>query len=491
MKMPHLKLQSRILIGYAVPGIIAVGVATGVAIGVWRTTLLERELAQQNDVATGMQNAAFKLAVNQRLTRGNVIAQGGDGTRLEDFRANTRIIQEFIRQADQNIHNPTQKAKLAEIQTLVEAVLTLEDEINVQVMSNQMNEAIQAIAGHDATSSQTRVLSKQLDTLIAEFQVQQAEVVASHEERLSNALKLLTLMTVLAALISVGASGLLGMAIATRITSSIQQTVEDVDLAASRICDAVLQQEQAIAQQASAMHQTTSTIVFLQTASQQVAHQAEVSAQGTQETLELVCDGTQTVQAAEQSIQALEQQVLAIITEIQHLTQQTQEVSVISQLVEDISAQTHLLALNAAIEAARLGQQGASFAIIAQQIRALASQSRVSAEKIGGFAHTIQHAISHTDVTSDQGKTKAGIGVDLTQRTAQAFQAIAGAIDQITLSSQKIAQDNQQQSQGMEQVTNSMQVLNQGAQDIVASTHQINASTQTLANAIHTLKAQI
>lgn len=491
MRMSHFKLQSRILMGYAVPGIIAVGVATGVAIGVWRTTLLERELAQQNNVATGMQNAAFKLAVNQRLTRGNVIAQGRDDTRLEDFRANTQIIQDFIRQANQNIQDPVQQAKLAEVQSLVVAVLTLEDQINVQVMENQMDEAVQAIAGNDATSSQTRILSKQLDTLIAEFQARQSEIVASHEDRLSNALEFLTLMTVLAALISVGASGFLGMAIATRITSSLQHTVQEVDRAAANIFDAVLQQEQAIAQQAAAMHQTTNTIVFLQTASQQVAHQADISAQGTQETLELVGDGTQTVQAAEQSIQALEQQVLAIATEIQHLTQQTQNVAVISELVEDISAQTHLLGLKAAIEAVHLGQQGAGFAVIAQQIRALATQSRSSAEQIGGFASTIQHAIGRTDVTSDQGKAKASIGVDLTQRTVESFQAIAAAIDRVTLSSQQIAQDNQQQSQGMQQVADSMHVLNQGAQDIVASTHQINHSTQTLANTIKTLKTQI
>lgn len=486
-----LKLRGRILTGYAVPVAIAITVAMGVTGGVWRTTQLEAELARRNDVATGMQNAAFKLAVNQRLTRGNVIAAGRDRTRLEDFRQNADIIQKFIAEATTQVQDADQQAKLQEIQTLVAAVLTLEDEINVRVMSGQREAAILAVAGDRDTPSQTRQLSRQLDTLIADFQTRQTELVTASESQLRNTLILLTSLTIIAALISVGLSGLIGFTIASRITNSLHQTVIEVDAASTAIATSIAQQEQAISQQAIAVDETTNTVEVLQSAARQVAEQARAAATGTEQTLRLVADGTGTAQATQNSIQILEQQVSAIATEIQKLAQQTREISTISSLVEDIAAQTHILSLNAAIEASRLGQQGAGFAIIARQIRELAEQSRASAEQIGQITQSIQTSIQQTDTTSRDGKVKALAGVGLTERTANAFNDIALAIELVTTSSQKIALDNQQQSTGMQQVTIAMNLLNQGAKEVVNSTGQIKSALHNLTACLQRLKTQI
>lgn len=381
--LKRLKLRGRILAGYAVPVAIAMALAIGVATEVWRARDLATDLARRNNVATGMQNAAFKLAVNQRLTRGNAIAQGGDPSRLEDFRDNAAAIEAFIAAATDQIQDPVQAAQLADIRELAAAVLQLEEEINLQVMAGELASATAAIAGSPGRPSRTRALSQELARLIADFRDRQAELVAKSEAELHQTLQVLTLMTIVAAVVSAVAAIALEFAIAARITRSLEQTVVAVDRASSHIVASVVQQERAIAQQVTVMDRTTATVEQLEASSQQVAMQAGASATGAQQGLELVANGTQTVRETMGGMEAMQQQSMAIAAAIQCLNQQMTEISAISQLVEDISAQTHILSLNAAVEAARFGAQGAGFATIAQQIRALAMQSRQSGERIG------------------------------------------------------------------------------------------------------------
>lgn len=486
-----LKLRDRILAGYAVPVAISVLVAGGVTVGVLQIQRLEAELARRNAVATGMQNAAFKLAVNQRLTRGNVIARGGDRTRLEDFRRNAATIRDFIATAANRIEDPAQAAKLREIRSLADDVLALEEAINLRVADGDLAGATIAVAGSPEQPSQTRALSKQLDRLIAEFQTRQGELVTASETALDSALGRLTSLVAIAAGVSALAAIAVGFALATRIARSIDLTVAEADRASADIADSLAQQERAISNQAVAVRETTATMEQLQAASRQVAEQASASAEGAQQTRDLAADGTQTVQNTTQGIAELQQQVAAVAEQILHLSQQVAEISTISRLVGDISQQTHVLSLTAAVEAARSGRDETGFATIAQQIRLLASQSQQSAERIGSVVRDIQTAIARARQTTDRSLDTASGGLGLTEETDRAFRDIARAIERVAAGSEQIALDNQQQSTGVRQVAESMALLDRGSQDIVGGTVQIKTAMETLSRSIRDLKAQV
>jgi len=489
--LQRLKLKGRILAGYSVPVISSILVATGVAYGVLEVKHQAQEVDLRSEVSTGMQHAAFKLAVNQRLTRGNILAGGKDKTRLTDFQENARSINQFIDQAADKIQDDSQKEKFSQIRRLVAQVLQLEGRLNEMVIEGKGEAAQAAVSGKTSSHSETRNFSKQLDVLIQEFQVRQDELLHESKERLGGTLQRLSILTIGAAIVLAGVAIAISWMIAAGIARSASQTVSQVDQASAAIAASVFEQEQAIAQQAAAVNQTTTTMEQLRASSYQMVEQAQAAAAGAQQTLELSSRGTTAIAQTMDGIQDLQERVRAISDRISHLSQQTSEISAISQLVADIASQTHILALNAAVEAARAGDQGEGFAVVAEQVRLLAEQSKQSAGKIKRVVQEIQTAITKTRSVTDAGSNTAMESLQLAEMTAEAFQNIARAIDSLSLNSQQIALANQQHSTGVQQVVSSMEVINQGARNTVNSATQIKSALQQLSEFVQKLKSQV
>lgn len=265
-----------------------------------------------------------------------------------------------------------------------------------------------------------------------------------------------------------------------RAAKVLQQSVMTVADSSSEIAATVEAQERLFADQTASVNVTTSTIEQLGASSLQAAQQANSSANGARQALDLSETGAQAVEHTVQEIEGLRDKVGAIADQIMQLSEQTDQISTISSLVADVADQTNMLALNAAVEAARAGEQGKGFAVVAGEIRKLADQSRDSAGKINTLVSAIQSSINSTVMVTDEGNKTANTGIKVAKDTADVFQRIAASINEVYANSQQIAQTSKQQAVGVQQAVSAMNAINLGAKETVTAVGQVQTSTEEL-----------
>ena len=265
--------------------------------------------------------------------------------------------------------------------------------------------------------------------------------------------------------------------------------VSEVSAASNEIAATMEQQERTASLQAASVSETTTTMDELGASSQQSQEQAEAAAQAAQEVLALAGQGNQSVEETVASMIDLKNKVAAIADQIVRLSEQTNQIGNISELVADLSQQTNMLALNASVEAVRAGEHGKGFAVVAEEIRKLADQSRQSADKIGGLVSDIQNAINTTVMVTDEGTKTVNAGMNITERTANAFSGVLEAINNVAMNNQQIALNIRQQGKAVQQVLDAMSSINKGAQENAAGITQIKTGTQQLNESAKSLEA--
>ncbi|WP_432212408.1 methyl-accepting chemotaxis protein [Pseudoalteromonas shioyasakiensis] len=127
----------------------------------------------------------------------------------------------------------------------------------------------------------------------------------------------------------------------------------------------------------------------------------------------------------------LAQQMEQAAQEISALDKQSQQIAAIVQSISSIAEQTNLLALNAAIEAARAGEQGRGFAVVADEVRQLASRTSKATEEIVEVVNNNQSLTQNTVKVIEQGKVKAEQGVSLSNESGQVMEDIQHGAQQV------------------------------------------------------------
>ncbi len=297
----------------------------------------------------------------------------------------------------------------------------------------------------------------------------------------------LILGTGLTALIASG----LAVLFANRATKLIQGIASAIASSSTEIAATVEEQERTVSQQASSVNETTTTMDELGASSRQSAEQAEASAAGASQALNLAEGGTQAVQQTLKGMNTLKEQVNEIANAIIRLSEQTGQIGSVSSLVGDLANQTNMLALNAAVEAARAGEHGKGFGVVATEIRKLADQSKKSSEKISTLVGDIQSAINKTVMVTDEGTKKVDQGLELAERTAETFTGVADSVNNVFLNSQQISLSAKQQAIAVQQIVTAMNSINLGAKESATGITQVKSSAQQLKDAAQKLKAVV
>ena len=187
-----------------------------------------------------------------------------------------------------------------------------------------------------------------------------------------------------------------------------------------------------------------------------IAEQSEATADRGRTAADLAQEGGRTVQQTIASMQALRDNVDAASQAVAGLREQSQQIDAIVRVIRDIADQTNLLALNAAIEAARAGEQGRGFAVVADEVRKLAEKTSASTAEIGTVIAAIHERINETVRTIGAGGEAASAGVEKARAAGESLSQIIAGSEEVMGLIEDIVRAMERQKAGVGQVTNNV-----------------------------------
>lgn len=255
-----------------------------------------------------------------------------------------------------------------------------------------------------------------------------------------------------------------GSVIAEQARNSVQQQKIETDMVAT------------------AMNEMNATV-------HEVAQHAEDAALSASNADEEAGQGRQVVTESVDSMNQLAAEVEDAARVIQDLVSDANEIGTVVDVIRDIAEQTNLLALNAAIEAARAGEQGRGFAVVADEVRTLASRTQESTTKINTMIAHLQQGASNASKVMARSLDRAHEGVDKAAQASKALDNITRLISSMNEMNIQIASAAEEQSAVAEEMNLNLTRINEAADQTADASEQTATSSHDIARLAHDLKA--
>lgn len=275
----------------------------------------------------------------------------------------------------------------------------------------------------------------------------------------------------------------------------LESVVAIVSSASEQLSDQIQESEHGAVEQAGRVTQIAQAMDSMNSTVADVARNAAAASDVSVQTRQLATEGSEIVLKAIQGIRQLQKDSLALKTDMEELETQAQAINRIMGVISDIADQTNLLALNAAIEAARAGEAGRGFAVVADEVRKLAEKTMTSTTDVGNAITAIQRSVDMskmqvdnavnsieeaTSFINDSGKALEEI-VNMTDNTADQVHAIATASEEQSMSSEEI-----NQSVGL--VSSIAAETAQAMQEAAKAVNELSKQAQVLTDMVQSMK---
>jgi methyl-accepting chemotaxis protein len=262
------------------------------------------------------------------------------------------------------------------------------------------------------------------------------------------------------------------------LVSTLQSAAGDLASAAERLSGHTRAQSLMLERQASGVAETSTTTRELEQASSVAASRASSVLDVARRAAEMSETGREAAERSADELRRIQGSVEGIVGQSTTFLEQARAVSDIVETVRDLATQSHVLSLNASIEAAKAGEAGRSFAVVAQEVRALAEQSGQGAERIGKMVEQMLTAVESTrDLTARGGQGIAG-SLEEVRASGQSLREIGGVVRETSDAALQIASAVQQQSIGIVQIAQAMREIERGMAESVEQIRTLEGSAQ-------------
>ncbi len=257
-------------------------------------------------------------------------------------------------------------------------------------------------------------------------------------------------------------------------TTQLSTASEEMSMITDQSSEIIQQQRSETEQVATAMNEMTATV-------QEVAGNISDTANAANEAQEHTENGSRVVGQAVEQINKLAEQIEHASQTIHNLEQHSEEISSVMDVIKGIAEQTNLLALNAAIEAARAGEQGRGFAVVADEVRTLAGRTQESTEEINQMIEKLQTGSRQAVQVMEQSREQAQSAVEHAGESGSAFSTIADAVSRINGMSTQISSAAEEQGAVSEEINQNIVKINDMANQTAAGAEQTSVASKDLA----------
>ena len=480
----QIKLRTRMLLGYTTPAVFYV------IIGTMAYTITEQvfqtfeEVERVQKVIIEMNNMSLSAQEMVRSSRGYLINK--NETFFNEYQEGFKLARQSADLLAKEVKLDEQKERVKRMLDLVNEYYEGSNDLFRLVRQGKQGEALAVFN----TGKYTKFV-KEFDDLTDQFNKSERERLQKETNAAKESLNVLRLSLLIGSLLLLLFAIIVAWLIAGGVAGTINQAINAIASSSTEIATTVEEQERMATQQATSVHETTTTMDELGASSQVTAEQIETAVAQARQALSLAYSGTKAIGMSLDSMNKLKNKVEKMQEQIVHLSEQTGQIGNISTVVSDLANQTNMLALNAAVEAVRAGENGKGFAVVATEIRKLADQSKKSATQIYSLVADIQDAINSTVMVTDEGTKTVEDGSAIAQETAQVFASMSDSINNIVVNSQQILLNAKQQSIAIQQVVDAMNSLNQAAAQAANGVTQTKIGTKKLNEAALDLQAII
>ncbi len=263
--------------------------------------------------------------------------------------------------------------------------------------------------------------------------------------------------------------------------SQLEHVVEIISAASTRLSKHIQQSDQSAADSARHLQDAVAAMDEMNSTVQEVALNAESASSASGKTRAKAQAGAEVVRDVVQSIGEVQQTSMQLKDDMALLNERAQDISRIMGVISDIADQTNLLALNAAIEAARAGEAGRGFAVVADEVRKLAEKTMSSTLDVSNAIRAIQESTDKSMNAVDEAASRIGQATELANQSGAALEEIVATVDATSDQVQAIAKASQEQSAANKEINSVISKVNdmsdQTAQAMAEATEAVGDLT--------------
>jgi len=376
------------------------------------------------------------------------------------------------------------------------------DAASLREMSNLLDQyqatADAAFAAADQQSTQltprlreATSVGMQLSDVAAPYAEDMMALLDARQARLGYITNLCLIVTAVLGVIALAGGSVVGLGLARRIRRTLRGAVTDISNSASELLAVATQVSSGAAQTAASTSETTATVDEVKQTALLAQEKASQAAEGATGAVQNIGSARELTEDTASGIERMQDQMDTVFSAISTLSERAQEAGEIVASVNDLAEQSNLLSVNASIEAAKAGEYGKGFTVVAQEVKSLAGQSKQAVAQVRTMLGEIQKASQTAVEAATQSREAVEAGRQKSVQAGEALQRVAEGAREDAESSLQASASAQQQLAGMEQMAAAIESINQASAQAVDGTRQVDQEIRHLQDLAQRLRSMI
>ncbi len=265
----------------------------------------------------------------------------------------------------------------------------------------------------------------------------------------------------------------------------LNATTEQSALAANQVAESIVKVAEGTNEQLGAVTGTQEAVDHLSQTIQHVSEQADSAASHSKEAADIAKQGGVTIENAITQIKEIETSTIESTKVVTSLGERSTEIGEIVGTISGIADQTNLLALNAAIEAARAGEAGRGFAVVADEVRKLAESSREAAQRISALIEQTQQDTERAVAGMQRGSEQVQVGSQSIIEMGDSFRKIIDIVDDISRQSQEISDATRDLTSNGDEIVGHIRTIGSASKQAAEEAETVSAATEEQSAGVH------